>query len=258
MTAQTSILTHSPNNVVPLANAIICPAKWLSDMIPVVPFAEFWLQPLYDMHTRQPHGYEMLLQIDKEAGESMPADWRKIDYTMLALLGSVNLGVKLYVNLANETIINVPDEMIARAIACNDIVFEWSEVVTGDREFSKVTARLNRWIDQGVRIAVDDYGVGLDGLWRLSAINYRATTIKLDGGLLRLMDESDFAVTVVRGVIAACKAQGIPVMSECIETREDFDRVSAMGVDMVQGFYIDGGRKRTPQRSSNVSLLLNE
>jgi len=237
-----------PTNVVTIADAVLCPSKELSDLLTaadratVASLPEFPLQPLYDLRSRQPHGYEALLRVNEAAGEVRPKDWRRVDYKMLALLGKVDLGIKLYINLANETIVNVPDELIRQAVAKNDIVFEWNEIVLGDRAFATVINRLNHWIQTGVRIAIDDYGRGLDGLWRLSAIHYRAAAVKLDGGLLRLMDESPFAVTVIAGVIRACKEQGIPVISECIETKPDFDKAITMGVDMVQGFYIDGGR----------------
>lgn len=198
---------------------------------------EFFLQPIFDLRANQVHGYEALFRgVAPEHG-----DWRSVDYKMLAYLGATKVPAKLFINLSNATIVNVPEELIRRAMENNDLVFEWSESVPNDRDFGAITQRIKGWLGKGIPFVIDDFGSGRDGLERLVAVSHAIGAVKFDGQLIRAMEVGAFAGDYISMTISLLHAYGIKAISECVETDEDFARVRELGFDMVQGFYVDNG-----------------
>ena len=110
-------------------------------------------------------------------------------------------------------------------------------------EDSETTIRI---LDQlralGVRIAMDDFGTGYASLSYLQKFPF--DRIKIDRSFIDEINKDGNASEIVKAVISLSKGLGMSTTAEGIETREQFDTVSAEGCTDIQGFLISRPRPR--------------
>jgi diguanylate cyclase (GGDEF)-like protein len=88
----------------------------------------------------------------------------------------------------------------------------------------------------GVRVALDDFGVGYASLACLSS--FELDEVKLDRVFVRDLGSNPRAQAVARAVIALGRALGMAVSAEGIETLEQLRFLRAAGCDQAQGFLL--------------------
>jgi EAL domain-containing protein (putative c-di-GMP-specific phosphodiesterase class I)/CHASE2 domain-containing sensor protein len=110
-------------------------------------------------------------------------------------------------------------------------------------------AALESWRATGVGISIDDYGTGQSSLNYLQKLP--ATELKIDQSFVRGVDLDDRSAIMVRSTIALAHELGIKVVAEGIEDGECLRRLTEMGCDTGQGYYI--GR---PMSASNLRVFL--
>ncbi len=88
----------------------------------------------------------------------------------------------------------------------------------------------------GFRIAVDDLGAGYAGLTSFAQLE--PEFVKLDMSLVRDVNDSAVKQKLVRSMCALCKDMDIVVVAEGIETRAERDACTALGCDLLQGYFI--------------------
>ncbi|HJV75087.1 MAG TPA: EAL domain-containing protein [Noviherbaspirillum sp.] len=195
----------------------------------------FRVQPLLSPHNVGVFGYEVLY------GGVHPSDalgWVEVDYALLRYLARYKMNASLFVNLSNQTILSIDEELLRAAHACNDLYFEWSEVVAEESQFKEIIRRINRWTERGLRFVIDDFGTGRDGFERMFAVE-RITALKIDGGFFRMASKNSMARNLVANVINECAKKSILTVAECVETEDDFRLAQSIGFDLVQGYYVD-------------------
>ncbi|MGI9409862.1 MAG: putative bifunctional diguanylate cyclase/phosphodiesterase [Hyphomicrobiaceae bacterium] len=110
-------------------------------------------------------------------------------------------------------------------------------------EDSETTIRI---LDQlrvlGVRIAMDDFGTGYASLSYLQKFPF--DRIKIDRSFIDEINKDGNAGEIVKAVISLSKGLGMSTTAEGIETREQFDTVSAEGCTDIQGFLISRPKPR--------------
>lgn len=195
-------------------------------------------QPIFDPRTREVRAYEALYR-----GDFATVHWIEADTQLLRLLGKHCAGVRLFINLSIETILKIDERIVIAAARRNEVILEWTESHCSDRQFAEVATRLNRWIKRGCSVAIDDFGRGEDGTRRMLALD-RVESVKLDGTMIRSMIAHPFGHAVVPGLVRICHQIGAKVVAECIETAEMMVYSQTQGIDLVQGFYLDGQRGR--------------
>ncbi len=93
--------------------------------------------------------------------------------------------------------------------------------------------------DMGVRIAIDDFGTGYSNLAYLSRLPVRA--LKLDGTFVRgfrtARHENPADETIVTALVRLAHQLGLTVTAECVEGREQAERLRGIGCDTGQGWY---------------------
>jgi EAL domain-containing protein (putative c-di-GMP-specific phosphodiesterase class I) len=102
----------------------------------------------------------------------------------------------------------------------------------------------------GVRLALDDFGVGFSSLTNLQL--FRFDKIKIDRSFVRAAGDQD-KPCVVRGLATLARALGLETTAEGVETEAQLDIVRAEGCTEIQGFLF---AKPAPARDL-ASLLLN-
>jgi EAL domain-containing protein (putative c-di-GMP-specific phosphodiesterase class I) len=84
--------------------------------------------------------------------------------------------------------------------------------------------------------AFDDFGAGYAGLGLL--VDYQPDLIKLDMHLIRGIETSEPRQAVVASLVALCQRLAVRVVAEGIETAEELDVVTRLGIALVQGYFI--------------------
>ena len=97
-----------------------------------------------------------------------------------------------------------------------------------------VATRLTALRDQGVRVAVDDFGAGYANLVYLTSLPLDA--IKVDRAMVADLVRRERDRIVVKAMIAMARELGLDVVVEGIESVAQLDLVAAWGADLYQGF----------------------
>jgi len=151
---------------------------------------------------------------------------------------STGVELDLAVNVSARDLADArfPDEL-ARAIDDHGIDPMWLElevtesVLLSDRV--RTSSMLGRLVDQGVRIAIDDFGVGYSSLGQLK--NLRANVLKIDRSFVSSMEVDRRDEAIVSSTIELAHRLGLQVVAEGIETPAHLARLRAAGCDFGQG-----------------------
>jgi EAL and modified HD-GYP domain-containing signal transduction protein len=203
-------------------------------------------QPIFSRHG-DVHGYELLFRGDAGA---VDADERGAYATSRVLITAfTEIGIEplcgrglCFVNLTREFLVGD----LPLPFDAEQVVLEILETVEIDDEVVAAVAGLVR---QGYRIALDDYvfGLGHEPLLELAAY------VKID---VLETPPQDLGATVQR-----CRRyEGVKLVAERIETREQLELARALGFDYFQGYVL--GRPQvvsaaalSPSRLARVELL---
>ncbi|AWN38246.1 putative bifunctional diguanylate cyclase/phosphodiesterase [Methylobacterium radiodurans] len=88
----------------------------------------------------------------------------------------------------------------------------------------------------GIRLALDDFGVGYSALASLRTL--RADRIKIDRSLVTGLAAADDKRGLVQAVLGLGRALGLDVVAEGVETAEDLDTLEALGCVFMQGYHL--------------------
>jgi len=129
-------------------------------------------------------------------------------------------------------------EFVERTVARHslnpgDIVLEITEsTILRSGRFAAAT--LDRLRQAGLRLAIDDFGTGYSSLRYLQEFPF--DYLKIDGSFVRGKDGGLASEPIVTMLVALGKAVGVQVIAEGAETREQVERLRALGCGAVQGF----------------------
>ncbi len=96
--------------------------------------------------------------------------------------------------------------------------------------------------DLGVRLALDDFGVGYSALSSIRALPF--DIIKIDRDFVKDIAEDSYSQAFVRSIVDMGRSIGAQVCVEGIETKAQLDALEGMGVRYIQGFYYDKPLRR--------------
>jgi len=88
----------------------------------------------------------------------------------------------------------------------------------------------------GVKIAIDDFGIGYSSFGYLRSFAF--DTVKIDRSFTRGLPEKSEDAAITRGIIALSQALGMTVTAEGVETEEQATFLAAAGCDSLQGYLI--------------------
>ncbi len=87
----------------------------------------------------------------------------------------------------------------------------------------------------GVKIAIDDFGVGYSCFERV--LDYTPDILKIDGRLIKNINESDLSYSIVESIVSFSQKEKLQTIAEFVESEEIYNTISKMGVDYSQGYY---------------------
>ena len=88
----------------------------------------------------------------------------------------------------------------------------------------------------GCRFSLDDFGSGLSSFTYLK--NLPVDYLKIDGHFISKVAEDTVDESMVRAIHQVGSAMGIETIAERVETKAVLDKLSALGVEFAQGYYI--------------------
>ena len=97
---------------------------------------------------------------------------------------------------------------------------------------SETVAKLHEY---GFNCSLDDFGTGYSSYNVLKVIDM--DEIKLDKFFIGTGISAERDQMILESVIGVVKKMGVKVTQEGVETKADFERLAALGCDVIQGFY---------------------
>jgi len=108
-----------------------------------------------------------------------------------------------------------------------------------------------RFIDSvrnfGCKVAIDDFGAGYSSFMYLKHLN--VDIIKIDGLFTHDVSEDKNNQLFIKAIVDIAKGLGCKTVAEFVESKASLDMLLSLGVDMVQGYYL---------QEPKVELLINE
>ena len=96
-------------------------------------------------------------------------------------------------------------------------------------------SQLKELRDLGVRIALDDFGIGYSSLGYLK--DYQFDKIKIDRSFIAGWSQSKVNGAVIHAIIELGHELGFEVIAEGVEQQDEVLKLMALGCDCVQGYY---------------------
>lgn len=98
-----------------------------------------------------------------------------------------------------------------------------------------VDTALRELSELGIRLSMDDFGMGYSSLLHLRRFHVHA--IKIDGTLTRDVLSNTTSADIIRTIATLGRAQKIDVIAEFVETQAQRDRLAELGCDCFQGYF---------------------
>jgi diguanylate cyclase (GGDEF)-like protein len=99
----------------------------------------------------------------------------------------------------------------------------------------KSHAVLNGLRDLGVRVVIDDFGTGYSSLSHLQRLPVEE--LKIDRSFIANMLKNERSAEIVRAIVAISKTLHLKVTAEGVETEEQANRLTRIGVEYAQGYF---------------------
>lgn len=115
------------------------------------------------------------------------------------------------------------------------IQFELTETALMDDPAGALET-LMRLKQLGVMLSIDDFGIGYSSLSYLQKLP--VDTIKIDQSFVSRMVDSADSAAIVRSTVELGHSLDLEVVAEGVETQAVWDRLAALGCDVVQGYYV--------------------
>ncbi len=157
------------------------------------------------------------------------ARWQQV----LSGLGvSVNLSGR---QLAQPQLTDQIKELLAASRANPEHMdLEITETDLMQQDEAQVKDVLFRIKDMGLQLSVDDFGMGYTNFGRLAKLP--VDRIKIDRSFVTNICENAADEAVVKAMVDISRTLGMKVVAEGVETLEQFDKLTAMGCDIIQGY----------------------
>ena len=111
-------------------------------------------------------------------------------------------------------------------------------------EITEATSQANQFLsisiikklkDRGIRVLMDDFGIGFSNVGNLKKIPFDA--VKIDKSFIDDIATDTKAREIVKFLIALCKVNGMEVIAEGVDNKDQVEILRRNKCDTIQGFY---------------------
>lgn len=100
----------------------------------------------------------------------------------------------------------------------------------------KLTRKYETLKDIGFRVAVDDFGTGINSVSVVKLIN--PEIVKIDRSFITGCTSSQKKMNTVEIITDSIRAHNAKVLAEGVETKEEYEHLKELGVDYMQGYFL--------------------
>ena len=218
-----------------------------------------WCQPLVDLRSGRPHALESLLRWQHPQLGTLPpsAFLPAVEASALVVpVGRAVLDAAVAqaaalraqgISLPGGVAVNVASGQLARPGLAADVLatlarhgVRGSELAVEITEATSLPdpdlarAELDQLVLAGVRVVIDDYGLGWSNLSRV--LELPVSTLKLDRSIAGAVDSDPRAAVMVRSTVAMATSLGLDVVAEGVETPPSRRALADAGCQWAQGW----------------------
>ena len=225
-------------------------------------------QPIVDVQARRVFAHEALVR--GPAGEPASSVLSRVTadnrYSFAQACREKAIRIAASLNLESHLSINFLPNAIYRPEVCirstlqaaarhgfpvERIIFETveGEQVSDGKWLAEILSEYKRI---GFKTAIDDFGAGFAGLNLLA--DFQPDMVKLDMALIRGIDHSPARRAIVAGVVSMCGQLAIEVIAEGIETRDEAQCLSDLGIRLMQGYWFGRPEFERAVRQADIVL----
>ncbi|MBN6818639.1 EAL domain-containing protein [Methylobacterium organophilum] len=160
---------------------------------------------------------------------------------MLEILHRRGLGsVRVAMNVSPREMAQVPvDEIVIERLSLLGLPPTMLEIEITEEtalDIGAVQGKLQALSRAGIRVALDDFGIGYSSLSSLRQL--KADRIKIDRSFVTGLGASDDKRGLVLAVLGLGRLLGLDVVAEGVESAEDLNILQAMGCPFLQGYHL--------------------
>ncbi|MFH0753513.1 MAG: EAL domain-containing protein, partial [Candidatus Omnitrophota bacterium] len=135
----------------------------------------------------------------------------------------------------NSRFKTVTDMFNRNKIPVDKVILELTER-SAISQYDVFLKHLNQCRDMGFSLAVDDVGGGYSSLESIATT--KPEVVKIDIHIVHGAHLDPVKRSIIKFIVAFCKENKIISIAEGVETQEELDVMTELGVDAVQGFYL--------------------
>ncbi|PWR25063.1 putative bifunctional diguanylate cyclase/phosphodiesterase [Zavarzinia aquatilis] len=129
---------------------------------------------------------------------------------------------------------------LRRLIAENHIPVEWLEIEMTETTIGDDTVAAAALLAEcraiGLKVSIDDFGIGYSSLHRLR--HFPVSGLKIDRSFVGELGQSNVARLIIRATIELGHAMGLQIIAEGVETLAQAEDLALLGVDVYQGYVL--------------------
>jgi len=130
--------------------------------------------------------------------------------------------------------------LVAGLLAVHGVPAELLELEVTETALMTDPVRSQRLLEElsglGVRISIDDFGVGYTSLGQLK--NLPVDELKIDKSFVMTMTEDRSNALIVRSVVDLGHNLGLTIVAEGVETEQALTELRGFGCDVAQGYHL--------------------
>lgn len=220
-----------------------------------------YYQPIVDLKSRSVSKYEGLIRVIDESGNII-SPYKFLDIskktnmypklTAKVIEKSVATFKNMYygfsINLSVEDIFDRDTMDYLFVVAKNSGVLNrlTLEIVESQElvDIEETNRIFEKFKNAGVKIAIDDFGVGFSNFRYI--LDIKADYLKIDASIVKRVESDDAAKEIISSIVSIAKPSGMKTVAEFIENENIARIITGLGIDYGQGYYY-GKPSPTPQ-----------
>lgn len=127
-------------------------------------------------------------------------------------------------------------------VSPQEVELEITETILID-DFKEIIEKLVILRDYGIKISLDDFGTGYSSLSYLKGLPI--DTLKIDKSFIDTVVTDENTRIITESIIYMVKKLGFETIAEGVETQEQYDYLTTIDCDNIQGYYL--GRPMPPE-----------
>ncbi len=213
----------------------------------------FAFQPIVNVMTREIYAYEALVRGTDGAGAetilSQLDTTNRYQFDQEARTKAIQLAAVLFGDSTAKLSLNIMPNAIYDPVRClratlrasKECNFPLERIMFEFTEHERVAdiAHLRRiarhYASCGFTTAIDDFGAGFAGLRFLA--DFVPNVVKIDRYLVREIQHDRVRQAIINAILSAARDLDITIVSEGVETSDEFGFLVDMGVELFQGYY---------------------